>query len=87
MARGCPVIGSNEGGIAEAVTNSATGLLVRPGDADALAVAMHRLSSEPDLAARLARAAFFAVGEHLNAVRQSETLETILLEAAAHQND
>ena len=85
MARGCPVIGSDAGGIAEAVTNAATGLLVQPGDAGALAAAMHRLSSEPDLAARLARAAFVTVGEHLNAIRQSEALETILLEAAARR--
>jgi glycosyltransferase involved in cell wall biosynthesis len=82
MARGCVVVGSNAGGIAEAVTNDATGLLVPPGDAGALAAAMHRLTSEPDLAARLAHAAFVSVSERLNAVRQSEALETILLQAA-----
>jgi colanic acid/amylovoran biosynthesis glycosyltransferase len=82
MARGCVVIGSNEGGIAEAVTDDATGLLVPPGDAAALAAAMHRLTSEPGLAARIARSAFITVGERLNAVHQSEALETILLEAA-----
>jgi glycosyltransferase involved in cell wall biosynthesis len=81
MARGCTVIGSNEGGIAEAVTDAVTGLLVPPGDADALAAAMHRLSAEPDLAAQLAQVAFRAVGERLNAVRQSAALESILLEA------
>ena len=81
MARGCAVIGTNEGGIAEAVTDLATGLLVPPGDAVALAAAMHRLSSEPDLTAGLARAAFVDVGQRLNAIRQSEALETILLDA------
>jgi colanic acid/amylovoran biosynthesis glycosyltransferase len=82
MARGCAVVGSNEGGIAEAVTDDATGLLVPPGDAVSLAAAMHRLSSEPELASRLARAAFGVAGERLNAIHQSATLETILLEAA-----
>ncbi len=82
MARGCPVIGSNLGGIAEAVSHEATGLLVPAGDADALAAAMHRLSARPELAARLAHNAFVAVGERLNAVRQSAALETILLAAA-----
>jgi glycosyltransferase involved in cell wall biosynthesis len=82
MAHGCMVIGTNEGGIAEAVTDAATGLLVTPGDAGSLAAAMHRLSSERDLAARLARAAFIDVGRRLNAIRQSEALETILLAAA-----
>jgi glycosyltransferase involved in cell wall biosynthesis len=85
MARGCVVIGSDAGGIAEAVTNAATGLLVPAGDAGALAAAMHQLSSEPDLAADLARAAFASVAEHLNAHRQSAVLETILLEAAGER--
>jgi colanic acid/amylovoran biosynthesis glycosyltransferase len=83
MAAGCVVIGSNEGGIAEAVINAQTGLLVEPGDPNALAAAMHHLSSEPDTA-RFAHAAFLAAREHFNALRQSEVLETILLEAAGH---
>jgi len=82
MARGCAVIRSNEGGIAEALTNAETGLLVPPSDAAALAAAMHRLSSEPDLAPRLAQAAFEAASERFNAYRQSEALERILLAAA-----
>ena len=82
MARGCAVIGTAEGGIAEAVTDGATGLLVPPGDAAALAAAMRRLSTDPALARRLATAAFQAAGGHLNAVRQSAVLETILLDAA-----
>jgi glycosyltransferase involved in cell wall biosynthesis len=82
MVRGCAVIGTDEGGIAEVVTNQSTGLLVPPGDAVSLAAAMHRLSSEPDLAGRLAHAAFLDAGERLNALRQSEILETILLEGA-----
>jgi glycosyltransferase involved in cell wall biosynthesis len=82
MARGCAVIGTDEGGIAEAIADGSTGLLVPPGDAEALAAAIHRMCVEPELARRLAGAAFVAVGEHLNAVRQSAALETILLEAA-----
>jgi glycosyltransferase involved in cell wall biosynthesis len=82
MASGCVVIGTNEGGIAEAVTDSVTGLLVAPGDAEALAAAMHRLSSDPETAGRLGRAAFLAVGQRMNALRQSEVLEGILLKAA-----
>jgi glycosyltransferase involved in cell wall biosynthesis len=64
------------------VTNAATGILVPPDDANALAAAMHRVATEPALAPYLSQAAFLAVGEHLNAVRQSEVLETILLQAA-----
>lgn len=86
MARGCAVVGSDEGGIAEAVTDDTTGLLVPPGDAGSLAAAMRRLSSEAELAPRLAEAAFAVAGERLNAIRQSATLEMILL-AAAGQAD
>jgi colanic acid/amylovoran biosynthesis glycosyltransferase len=82
MARGCVVIGSDQGGIAEAVTDQATGLLVPAGDAEALAAAMHWTAARPKLATRLAQAAFLEVGERFDAVRQSAALETILLEAA-----
>ncbi|MSP02649.1 MAG: glycosyltransferase [Acetobacteraceae bacterium] len=81
MARGCAVIGTAEGGIAEAIEDDVTGLLVAPSSASALAGAMHRLSTDPALASRLALAAFHAVGERLNASRQSAALETILLAA------
>ena len=86
MARGCAVVGTNEGGIAEAITDGLTGLLTPPGDAASLAAAMHRLVSEPDLAPRLAGAAFAAASEHLNAWRQSSALEAILLAAAAQES-
>ena len=82
MARGNVVIGTHEGGIAEAVTDGITGLLVPPGDAAELAAAMHRLTKESALAARLALSAFSAVSERLNAHLQSAALETILLKAA-----
>ncbi len=82
MAGGCVVIGTDTGGIAEAVTHDVTGLLVPPNDSASLAAAMRRLIDHPALAARLAHAAFAAVGEHLNATRQSGALETLLLAAA-----
>ena len=54
MAQGCPVIGSDLGGIAEAIRHDQTGLLVAPGDAAALARAMSRLTREPGLRTRSA---------------------------------
>ena len=48
MAQACPVIGSDQGGIAEAVRSGVTGLLVPPGDAAALAAAMHTLATDPE---------------------------------------
>ena len=83
MAQGCPVIGSAQGGIAEAVQDGRTGLLVPPGDPAALADAMHRLASDPHLRHGLGQAAFAFVRAHLNAQVQSVALENLLLAVAA----
>ena len=79
MAQGCPVIGSDQGGIAEAVRHEHTGLLVRPGDAGALAQAMHRIAYGPDLQGRLGAAGYAYSLKALNAWVQSTKLETLLL--------
>jgi len=54
LARGRPVIGSRAGGIPDAVEDEVNGLLVPPGDADALAEALVRLATDRALAERLA---------------------------------
>jgi colanic acid/amylovoran biosynthesis glycosyltransferase len=79
MAQGCPVIGSDQGGIAEAIRHGSTGLLVPPGDAEALASAMRRLVQDVALRARLGAAGFTEAATALNARVQSEKLETLLL--------
>lgn len=53
LGAGLPVVGSRVGGIAEVVEDGASGLLVPPDDAPALAAALGRLV-EPGLVARLA---------------------------------
>lgn len=80
MALGCPVIGSAEGGIAEAIDEGQTGHLVAPGDPEALAHAMRRLLSDPLLRNDLGRAAFAAAQARFNARIQSVALENLLLE-------
>ncbi|MEA2741584.1 MAG: colanic acid/amylovoran biosynthesis glycosyltransferase [Acetobacteraceae bacterium] len=79
MAQGCAVIGSDQGGIAEAVLHDRTGLLVPPGDAEALAGAMHRLGQDPRSRDRLGAAGFAHAAATLNARIQSEKLEALLL--------
>lgn len=56
LAAGRPVVASRLSGIPELVKDGETGLLVPPGDAEALAEAVARLLREPGLAARLAEA-------------------------------
>jgi glycosyltransferase involved in cell wall biosynthesis len=55
LASGLPVIASRLSGIPELVRDGETGLLVSPGDADALADALRRLLEDPDAAILRAR--------------------------------
>jgi len=52
-AAGVPVVSTRAGGIPEAVRENETGLLVPPGDADALADALIRLAGDADLRHRM----------------------------------
>jgi glycosyltransferase involved in cell wall biosynthesis len=54
-AAGVPVVASAVGGIPELVQDGATGLLVPPGDAVALAAAVTRLARDPQAARDLGR--------------------------------
>ncbi|RJO72587.1 MAG: glycosyltransferase family 1 protein [Myxococcales bacterium] len=52
-AMGKPVVGSRIGGVEELVEDGETGLLVQPGDAAALADALHRVLMDPNEAKRM----------------------------------
>jgi len=56
MNHGTPVIASRIGGIPDIVEDGVSGLLVPPGDADALAAAVRRVRDDPALARRLGEA-------------------------------
>ncbi len=49
MAAGLPVVGSNAGGIPDIIDNELTGVLIEPGDADALANAITRIAQDTSL--------------------------------------
>jgi glycosyltransferase involved in cell wall biosynthesis len=56
MASGLPVVATRVGGMPEIVVDGVTGLLVRAGDAPALAGAVERLLADPELARRMGAA-------------------------------
>jgi len=53
FATGTPVIATNLGGMAEAISHEASGLLFKPGDVEDLARQLRRILEEPDLLERL----------------------------------
>jgi colanic acid/amylovoran biosynthesis glycosyltransferase len=77
QALGVPVVAHRVGGIPEAVRDGETGLLVEPGNTDALAAALGRLLSDPTLHQRLATAARRHAVEHFDIRRQTALLEQI----------
>jgi glycosyltransferase involved in cell wall biosynthesis len=64
MAAGLPVVASRIGQIPEVIRDGTHGLLCPPGDAAAVAAALCRLKEDPDLGARLGRAARAHVVQH-----------------------
>jgi len=54
---GLPIVASRTGGIPDVITDRVHGLLVAPGDPEALARAIDRLLAEPNLARRMGEAA------------------------------
>ncbi|HHB90175.1 MAG TPA: glycosyltransferase family 1 protein [Anaerolineae bacterium] len=74
MAAGVPVVASNAGGPAEIIEDGVNGLLTPPGDADALAAALHRVLTDAVLRTRLMEhgresvAQRFTVEKHVQAV-------------------
>jgi glycosyltransferase involved in cell wall biosynthesis len=71
MAAGVPVVASRIGALPEAVDDGVTGLLVPPGDAEALAGAMQRLWSDPDQASAMGKRAHNVVRERYSLERQT----------------
>lgn len=74
MASGCPVISTRVSGIPELIEDGVSGLLTPPDDATALADALQRLATEPDLAPRLSRGGRVKVEQEFNLAHAGEQL-------------
>ncbi|MGI9058589.1 MAG: glycosyltransferase family 4 protein [Ktedonobacteraceae bacterium] len=81
MARGLPVIASNIGGPAEILTHDVSGLLIEPGDEQALASAITQLLENPQQRALLAAAARTTVQERFTIEKNARRVEQHLLRA------
>ena len=75
MMRGTAVIASAVGGCPEIVRHEVTGLLVPPGDPDALATALENVLSDRDHAARMGAAARVAALQDFGADRMIDAFE------------
>ncbi len=84
LATGLPIVATRHAGIPEAVVHGDTGLLADERDAEGLAAQLVTLLSNPELAARLSRQGRQHVCVHFDLKRQSEKLEAIYEQAAAH---
>jgi glycosyltransferase involved in cell wall biosynthesis len=77
MAAARPVVVTPVGGIAEMIEDGSNGLLVPPGDVDALAAALRRLFVDPALARSLALRGHRAVRERFDAQEMVRRLGTL----------
>jgi glycosyltransferase involved in cell wall biosynthesis len=81
LAVGTPVIATRSGGVAEVVRDGENGLVVEPGDLDALTASIRRYFDDDTLRQTLRANAVGSVAEY-GAERVYEQLERILVEAA-----
>lgn len=83
MAMNCPVVATRVAGIPEIVRDGQTGLLVEPGDADALRGAIARLENA-ELRARLVAGARQLVADHYEARQNFARVEAFLQQIASN---
>jgi glycosyltransferase involved in cell wall biosynthesis len=83
MAAGVPVVQPRTGAFPEIVEKTGGGLIVEPGDPDALADGILALKQDPALAESLGRAGAAGVREHYTVERMADQVEAVYRELAA----
>lgn len=86
MAHGLPVVASSVGGNREQVIHGETGLLVPPGDSDALADALEHLVSNESLRLRIGRAGYERVKTHFPMAAMVRGYEALYEELIARES-
>lgn len=86
MSACTPVIATDVGGTGEAVIPDRTGLLIPPGNPDALQKAIERLWNEPELGARLTREAAVVLADRFVFEAMLAATDEALAEAAGRRN-
>lgn len=81
MAAGVPVVTTRVGGIPDLVTDGHNGLLVEPGDVQALAQALVRLGQDPQARRAMAERAFAHVADHYSEAVNVPRLEQLYARA------
>lgn len=87
MARGLPVIASDVGGPAEILTPGVDGLLVKPGDEQALATAIRQLLENPEERKQLGQAGQITVQERFTIEENAKRVEQHLLRAIQREQE
>jgi glycosyltransferase involved in cell wall biosynthesis len=77
LAAGLPVVAASHGGLPEIVTHDVTGLLVPPGDHNALAKALRALADDPARRARMGEAAAADATERFGVERMLDEVEAV----------
>lgn len=75
MAHGLPIVATNVGGIPEIVVHQESGLLVPPGQPEALAQALEQLIQDPGEAERFAKNAEYRIRERFGMTAMSEAYQ------------
>ncbi|WP_438393108.1 glycosyltransferase family 4 protein [Caballeronia sp. DA-9] len=86
MAAGKPVIASNGGAVPEIVRHGENGMIVEPGDASKLALAIDTLQREPETSARIAAQGHANAGQHFSIDRYLQQMTRILFDIATLAN-
>ncbi|UCF80063.1 MAG: glycosyltransferase family 4 protein [Acidobacteriota bacterium] len=87
MAAGCPVAGYEVGGVAEAVADGETGLLVERGNAEALAHALSLLLENEPRRRSMGEASRRRVEEYYSLERMLDSFERLYEEMLSNNND